>query len=80
MPIDRRVECLRSFIARLEKTKEKYSNAAGAAAQTAAAPAAVAAVAAGAAAQPSQDFNGVREWQDDAAAAVSRASRREALM
>jgi hypothetical protein len=75
MPIDKRVECLRSFIARLEKTKEKYSNAAGAAAQTAAAPAAVAAVAAGAAAQPSQDFNGVRECQDDAAAAVSRASR-----
>ena len=33
MPIDKRVECLRSFIARLEKTKEKYSNAAGAAAQ-----------------------------------------------
>jgi hypothetical protein len=75
MPIDRRVECLRSFIARLEKTKEKYSNAAGAAAQTAAAPAAVAAVAAGAAAQPSQDFNGVGQCQDNAAAAVSRASR-----
>ena len=28
MPFDRRVELLRTFIARLEKTKEKYSNAA----------------------------------------------------
>ena len=75
MPFDRRVELLHTFIARLEKTKEKFSNAAGAAAQTAAAPPAVAAVAAGAAAQPSQDVNGVRACQDDAAAAVSRASR-----
>jgi hypothetical protein len=46
----------------------KYRNAADAAAQTAAAPAAVAAAAARSP-QCSQDFNGVREWQDDAAAA-----------
>jgi pyruvate/2-oxoglutarate dehydrogenase complex dihydrolipoamide acyltransferase (E2) component len=71
LSFDRRVERLRTFIAVLEKTKEKYRNAADAAAQTAAAPAAVAAVAATAAAQSSQDFC---EWQDDAAAAEASAS------
>ena len=75
LSFDKRVERLRTFIALLEEAKATYRNAPDAAAQTSAAPAAVAAVAAGAAAQPSQDFNGVREWQDDAAAAVSRASR-----
>ncbi len=53
LSFDERVERLCKFLAMLEKYKAKYRNAADAAAQTAAVP----------------DFSGVREWQDDAAAA-----------
>jgi hypothetical protein len=67
LSFDERVERLRTFLAMLEKYKAEYRNAADAAARTAAVPAAEAAAAARSR-LCSQDFNGVREWQDDAAA------------